>query len=269
MDATIVGSVISGVAVVIGSIITAAWGQKTKDDKSPKGWKVVALGFIILVISLATVFVMNQFLIRKIPSMAELEELQTSISSLQETLTQKESEVEKLSGENDELSTTNEELKKENQELNEKLNPDITLLSNVLMKNEQNFELSDSPVKDSLGNSYDARSMLLTARSKDNFGKADFYLKGSYSKLHNVTVAISEQTGSSDHEGYEGWFSIYAIVDGKEVVLATSPSLNSMSEKYVFDDINVAGVDWLEVRFSTAENYWNSFTGIVANAELS
>ena len=62
--------------------------------------------------------------------------------------------------------------------------------------------------------------------------------------------------------------SVYALVDGKPVELATSEALNTMSKKYVFEDINVTGVEWLEVRFSTPDTYFGSFTGIVANAEL-
>ena len=56
---------------------------------------------------------------------------------------------------------------------------------------------------------------------------------------------------------------------GKTIELATSAPLNTMSEKYVFEDINVSGVEWLEIRFSTPETYWNRFTGIVADAELN
>lgn len=269
MSETLVSSIISGACVIVGSCITAFWGAKTKDDPSSKVGKNLALIIIITVLALGTVFISNQYLVHKIPSIEELNELEVSITELKEALSEKNQEVQTLTGENQELSSTNEELQKENAELNEKLNPAMTALSSLMIKNETNFKVSDSPIKDSLGETYKGGSMLLTAYTQTNYGKADFYLNGNYSTLKNVTFAISEETGGSNYENLEGYVSIYALVDGKPVELATSEPLNTMSKKYVFEDVNVAGVEWLEVRFSTPENYWKQFTGIVANAEVS
>lgn len=269
MDVTLVSGCISGFCVIVGSCITAFWGSKTKDDPSPKAGKKAALGIIIAALALLTVFISNQYLIHKIPSIDELNELQASITELQATLAEKNQEVETLTGENEELSSTNEELKKENDELNEKLNPDVASLSSMLIKNERYFEVSESPVKDTLGNTYKGGSMLIWASGDDEYGKADFRLDNQYSTLSNVTVAISSDAGGSEHADHEGWVSIYAKVGDEWKELATSPALNNMSDSYIFEDINITGVEWLEIRFSNADFYWSSLKAIIANAELS
>lgn len=268
MNVTIQGALITSAASLLSAIIPIIWERLSKNDKSPKVSKRLVTALLIMIVALSSFLGMRHYLLT-IPSVADVEKLNQSIIALQTTLDEKEKEVGALADENEDLSNSNEQLKKENQELNEKLNPSITSLSSVLYKNEVNFEVSDSPIKDSLGNTYKGGSMLLTAFSTSDYGKADFYLQGKYSTLKNVTFAISDSTGGSDYSGYEGYVSLYALVDGKTIELATSAPLNTMSEKYVFEDINVSGVEWLEIRFSTPETYWNRFTGIVADAELN
>ena len=264
-DTTVIGALITGGAALFAEVLRSFFDRKTKNVESPK-WSKVVLAVLVVAIAGLSAFAVMQIYMNKLPTSVEIAELKKSVETLQATLDEKQAEVDTLTDENQALSDTNESLEKENQELLNAASQKKSL-TKLLHQGERNVEVAASPGKDVMGNVFSSESLLMWAEYS-HYGKVDFRLNKKYSTLTNMQIAVSEKSATSEYTEYKGYVTINARDGDDYTVLYTSPELSIMSDPIDVPDIDVSGIDWLEVRYYNSGNEDITLRVIVTGGEL-
>lgn len=133
------------------------------------------------------------------------------------------------------------------------------------------FEEAKEVQKDTVGNSYSPdNTFLLEATRKESHGFASFYLGGEYSTMGGV-IAVSDKSSKNDQNPYAARFEVRGKTkSGGESVLWSSGLLTRTTAPVVLPDIDVSGIEWLEVRayWDDGRDTYNGITVILDGFEF-
>lgn len=131
-------------------------------------------------------------------------------------------------------------------------------LSDLKMATSRYFELnSDKPVEDTVGNRYSTGNLfVIEAEGDTGYGYATFYLGEKYTGLVG-TIAVSDESENRNDIQLEGWIEVYSKKGDEYSQLYVSPMLSRMTSPISISEINLAGAEWLEIRFYNNGDYYS------------
>lgn len=264
MDVEIIAALIAASGTILAEVLHFILNRKINSRSVQRGNSIIAV--IIIIIAGLSAFLTMQTYMNKWPTAIQIKELNEKISVLNQTIQEKDLENGKLSTQNESLVVDNQSLKEENEKLTNQISSKKSLVK-LMHKNERDCEISASPVTDTMGTVYSSESILLWMNNVD-FGRVDFRLNRKYTKLSGITIAVSENSETSINKEYKGYVEISARDGDSFTPLYTSPKLSIMSDPVTVPEIDVTGIDWLEVRYYNDVEYWQTLQVIVTGGEL-
>lgn len=135
-------------------------------------------------------------------------------------------------------------------------------LSTIKISSSRLFSHYDNQsLEDTVGNKYLAGNLfLLKAEGKATYGNGNFYLGDKYNYFSGI-IAVSDQSENRSDSDLAGRIEIYINNGEQEILIYESPILTRKSSQIIIEDLNIAGADWLEIRYYNNGEYWNLTQG--------
>lgn len=129
----------------------------------------------------------------------------------------------------------------------------VKRLSEIKIGDSQRFEAVEGRQEDTAGNAYAPENVFVaTPYPNDDYAFGTFYLGGQYSALRG-NYAVSDETPEGGDK--QGTIEIRLRKGSSEEVAWTSPLLGRSSTPGDIPEIDLAGVDWIEIRCYRQEPY--------------
>lgn len=115
----------------------------------------------------------------------------------------------------------------------------------------------DKAVEDTVGNKYAAGNSFITyAEGESNYGYATFYLGEKYTSLTGI-IAVSDESENRSDTQLKGWIEV-GIKNGDEFnSLWSSQTLSRATSTVEIPELDIANVEWLEIRYYNNEEYFS------------
>lgn len=119
------------------------------------------------------------------------------------------------------------------------------------------YEIDDSGATDTIGNIYSSNNgFILKAEGEHNYGYSTFYLGGKY-KSFSTTISVSDESENRSDSDLSGWIGIYKKDDEGYSLIKRVDNITRLMTPVVIEDIDVSGIEWLEIRYFNNDEYFS------------